>query len=135
MIKRLKRKYTLIVMCAVIAVLGVIITAINLVSYSAVNAQLDEKLLMLIDNEGKMPDFPPPEIPSVDDEIPDGDTENGEGDDTEAPGSSDSEKTEGTEEGESDTGNGGDKTENETDRNEEEEEEDPRQSMSPENPL
>ena len=135
MIKRLKRKYTLIVMCAVIAVLGVIITAINLVSYSAVNAQLDEKLLMLIDNEGKMPDFPPPEIPSVDDEIPDGDTENGEGDDTEAPGSSDSEKTEGTEEGESDTGNGGDKTEDETDRNEEEEEEDPRQSMSPETPF
>ena len=52
MIKRLKRKYTLIVMLAVIAVLGVIITAINIVSYSAVNSQLDEKLMLIIDNEG-----------------------------------------------------------------------------------
>ena len=68
MIKRLKRKYILIVMLAVIAMLGAIITAINLVSYSAVSSQLDEKLTMLVDNEGMMPDFPPPEIPKFDDE-------------------------------------------------------------------
>jgi signal transduction histidine kinase len=143
MIKRLKRKYILIVMLAVIAVLGVIITVINLVSYSAVNAQLDEKLAMIVNNEGKMPDFPPPEIPSVDDsedggnetdgeedqpnEDPDGETDIPEDNEQGSPEDgtqTDGEKPEGDLEGEPDT-----------EDDEEEEPEDPRQHMSPETPF
>ena len=142
MIKRLKRKYTLIVMLAVIAVLGIIITVINIVSYSAVNAQLDEKLAMIIDNEGKMPDFPPPEIPSVEDEtdgtddpsdktegdgeeqIPDGPATGETGAEGEEP-PSDTPDGEGNEEETPDEGEGKD----------EEDEEDVLQSMSPETPF
>ena len=143
MIKRLKRKYTLIVMLSVVAVLGVIITAINLVSYSAVNSQLDEKLLMIINNEGMMPDFPPPEIPSVDDDVdpePDFDesdtaegeegsvdTDDSEPDEpTDTPDGEDGEPTEGEEPAEGEEPN---------EEEEEEEEEDVRQNMSPETPF
>ena len=73
MIKRLKRKYILIVMSAVVTVLAIIITAINVMSYTSVNSQLDEKLTMLVENEGLMPEFPPVEIP--DDESDSSDTE------------------------------------------------------------
>ena len=58
MIKRIKRKYTLIVMSSVILVLGLIITAINIANYTSINSLLDEKLTMLVDNEGLMPDLP-----------------------------------------------------------------------------
>ena len=149
MIKRLKRKYTLIVMLAVIAVLGVIITAINIVSYSAVNSQLDEKLMLIIDNEGKMPDFPPPEIPSVDDETeepnPDAEEQPDEGDSTdgteELPDGSEEAPDEPTEPESPDTdtgtegGEGEGENEEETEEKEEEEEEDVRQNMSPETPF
>ena len=127
MIRRLKRKYILIVMLSVVAVLGIIITAINLVSYSAVNSQLDEKLTMLIENEGKMPEFPPPEIPSLDDED---DTSAGENDNTaddKLPSDGDGQIPE---DGEDDT-----VTDTEKDDEKEDEEEDIRQSMSPETPF
>lgn len=144
MIKHLKRKYIFIVMVAVIAVLSVIITAINIVSYSAVNSQLDEKLLMIVNNEGTMPEFPPPDIPSVD-EIVGGDSsldnndtsddsENGEDSEEQAP-EGDTEIPEGSEEGSTE----GDGQENEEPTDEptgkEEEEEDVRQNMSPETPF
>ena len=144
MIKRLKRKYTFIVMLAVIAVLGVIITAINLVSYSSVNSQLDDKLMLIIDNEGKMPDFPPPEIPSVDDLLnPDGDGEDEESetDDSTEEGTEDSvDKDTGSDA--TDTDSDGSETDSEITEeegnqpdDEEEEEEDVLQSMSPETPF
>ena len=113
-------------MLSVIAVLGIIITAINLVSYSAVNSQLDEKLLMLIENEGKMPEFPPPEIPDLDD-----------GDDTSADenDNADDELPEEDEENVSQDGENDTVTDTEKENEKEEEEEDIRQSMSPETPF
>ena len=135
MIKRLKRKYVLIVMLAVVAVLGIIITAINIVSYSAVNSQLDEKLLLIVNNEGTMPDFPPPEIPSP--EEPDDSTESEEPDEgeedaePEEPADTPTDGEEGSEEG---TDDGTEDTEEEEEQ-EEEEPEDPRQNMSPETPF
>ena len=135
MIKRLKRKYVLIVMLAVVAVLGVIITAINIVSYSAVNSQLDEKLRLIVNNEGTMPDFPPPEIPSP--EEPDDSTESEEPDEgeedaePEEPADTPTDGEEGSEEG---TDDGTEDTEEEEEQ-EEEEPEDPRQNMSPETPF
>ena len=149
MIKRLKRKYTLIVMLAVVTVLGVIVTAINIVSYSAVNSQLDEKLMLIIDNEGKMPDFPPPEIPSADEETEestddvDQNPDEGDGDDTEVelPDDSEGNPEEPTDtenpDADTDTDDSEEKVEDgkKEDEKEEEEEEDLRQNMSPETPF
>ena len=73
MIKRIKRKYTFVVMSSVILVLGLIITAINITNYTSINSLLDEKLKMLVDNEGLMPDLPFGEKPD--------DTEGADGDD------------------------------------------------------
>lgn len=58
MIKRIKRKYTLVVMCAVITVIGIIITVINIANYVSVNSLLDDKLEMLVKNEGLIPEVP-----------------------------------------------------------------------------
>ena len=66
MIRHLKRKYITIVMIAVTLVLGVIIASINVSSYTALNAQLNYKLTLIVENEGKMPDFPLPEKPEPD---------------------------------------------------------------------
>ena len=131
MIKRLKRKYVLIVMLAVVAVLGVIITAINIVSYSAVNSQLDEKLLLIVNNEGTMPDFPPPEIPSP--EEPDDSTESEEPEEGEE--DAEPEEPEEGEEGSEEGADGGTEEPREEEEQEEEEPEDPRQNMSPETPF
>ena len=111
-------------MCAVILVIGIIITTINLVSYSSMNDQLDFKLELIVENEGMMPDFPienpdaPPPVPDdwedpdVPDEEVDAPVENpDEIDDTES-----DEDTEGKENGK-------------------EEEEDPREDLSPETPY
>ena len=156
MIKRLKRKYILVVMLAVVTVLGVIITAINLLSYSGVNSQLDEKLAMIVDNEGKMPDFPPPEIPSFEDEETESDadaedadepeTDDGEteddvmGDDGEAAEPDGDEPDSDDSVGDTDTDADGSDVDDEDsdvdpDEKEEEEEEDVRQHMSPETPF
>ena len=157
MIKRLKRKYVLVAMLAVVAMLGVIITTINLLSYYGVNSQLDEKLAMIVDNEGKMPDFPPPEIPSYDEELtPDDeltdDTQEPETDDTVTdedaddgedtapdPGESDEDGTEGDTDADTDpdTDADGESEDDSEDADEkgEEEEEDVRQHMSPETPF
>ena len=165
MIKRIKKKYIFIVMCAVVTVLGVIITAINLMSYSSVNSQVDEKLKMLIQNEGLMPDFPIQEDPedeepeddegntpdedkseNQDDENPNGD---GKTDDT-GSGSTgtknddltdgDSASGEEKDKDSDDQTDSEDKTDkgNKNDKNnkdEKEEEEDVRQHMSPETPF
>ena len=82
MIKRLKRKYIFIVMASVTMVLGIIITAINITSYSSLNSQLNDKLVLIVKNEGKMPDFPPPEDTEEDkaeDSENSSDTNEGEG--------------------------------------------------------
>ena len=67
MVKRIKKKYTFIVMSSIIAVLGLIITAINLTNYSSINELLDEKLTMLVENDGMIPEVsfgkPPEEDP------------------------------------------------------------------------
>ena len=159
MIRRLKRKYTFIVMTAVIAVLGIIVTAINLVSYSAVNSQLDEKLGMIIDNEGTMPEFPPPEIPKVEDETEKADGEDSEKTDAEEveDGKNTEEEpedtetsedgpnvSEGTEDTDTETESGNAEPEKDSEdsdskkengKKDEEEEEDVRQHMSPETPF
>ena len=106
MIKRIKKKYTMIVMSSVILVLGLIITAINVANYSSINALLDDKLQMLVDNEGLMPDLPFGEKP---DDIKDpndtenagsaGDSDNGEVD---AEGDSDSDELTGEDNGSGD---------------------------------
>ena len=132
MIKRLKRKYVLIVMIAVTLVLGIIITAINITSYSSLNSQLYDKLTLIVENEGKMPDFPLPDTPDEDPDTesdpesdPESDTEAGADVNTETDG----ENTEGKEEG----SDGKDKEEG--DKEKEEEKEDVRDSMSPETPF
>ena len=150
MIKRLKRKYIIIVMLSFISVIGIMITAINLVSYSAVNAQLDEKLDMIIDNEGKMPDFPPPDFSTDDGDAPDGDEPENDGADADEggediiePDENPSGEPDGEETPEGDTEDGSesvDSTENEInddseEEDEEDEEDDPRQNMSPETPF
>ena len=66
MIRHLKRKYITIVMIAVTLVLCIIIASINVSSYTALNAQLNYKLTLIVENEGKMPDFPLPEKPEPD---------------------------------------------------------------------
>ena len=78
MIKRIKKKYILIVMSSIIAVLGLIITAINVANYVSVNSLLEEKVTMLVDNEGLMPEVPFGEKPDNDGEDT-SDAEGGEG--------------------------------------------------------
>jgi hypothetical protein len=106
MIKRIKKKYTMIVMSSVILVLGLIITAINVANYSSINALLDDKLQMLVDNEGLMPDLPFGEKPDDIDDPNDtenagsaGDSDNGEVD---AEGDSDSDELTGEDNGSGD---------------------------------
>ena len=132
MIKRLKRKYVLVVMIAVTLVLGIIITAINIASYSSLNSMMYDKLVLIVENEGKMPDFPLPELPDEDDKDTGDGSDTGEGgeetdggSDTNEGGTSDGGETEGS--GDAEDGKGG--------KNEEEKEEDIRQNMSPETPF
>ncbi len=141
MIKRLKRKYVIIVMTAVIAVLGVMVSAINALSYSAVNSQLDDKLKMLVENEGLMPDFSisadTEDEENAENTEDGGDTESG-GEDTGAedtdiePGTDDPEGTDGTEGSSSGNDTDGDSADV---KNDKEDEEDPREHMSPETPF
>jgi signal transduction histidine kinase len=128
MIKRLKRKYILIVMIAVTLVLGIIITAINITSYSSLNSQLYDKLTLIVENEGKMPDFPLPDTSEDDQE----DTEKGDESDTEA---DQDEVTDGTETEGSEDGSDGNDKKGEKEEKEEEKKEDVRDSMSPETPF
>lgn len=141
MIKHLKRKYISIVMVAVTLVLGIIITAINITSYTSVNSQLNDKLMLIVENEGKMPDFPLPEAP--DDE----ENEDGENDDTDEPSDEEStpqpdeenkvpEDDPEIEDGEAPKEDGEDQeTDKKEEEEEEEEKEDVRQHMSPETPF
>ena len=100
MIRRIKTKYTLIVMSSVILVLGLIITAINVANYTSINSLLDEKLDMLVDNEGLMPDLPFGEKPDEDKNgDSDGNDGTSEGDDKDSSG--------GTDQGENNDSSGG----------------------------
>ena len=56
MIKRIKRKYALIIMTSVIIVLGLIITGINVTNYTSIGSLLDDKLTMLVENDGLIPE-------------------------------------------------------------------------------
>ena len=53
-------------MSSVVAVLVLIVTAINLTNYSSISTLLDEKLTMLVENDGLIPEVnfgPPPADP------------------------------------------------------------------------
>ncbi len=128
MIKRLKRKYTLFVMLSVTAVLSIIVTAINITSYSSLNSQLYDKLSLIVENEGKMPDFPLPDTPEEDPENPDNSEDSGSDSVT------DTDQNTG-EEGEETEGTGTDQGGKEEEEKEEEKKEDVRDSMSPETPF
>ena len=144
MIKHLKRKYISIVMVAVTLVLGIIITAINITSYTSVNSQLNDKLMLIVENEGKMPDFPLPEAPD-EDESEKVENEDGESEDNDD--SSDEENITDPDEENKETGdgseaddeaseeNGEDKKKDEKKDDEDEKKEDVRQHMSPETPF
>lgn len=101
MIKRIKKKYIIVVMSAVIVVLGLIIAAINITNFSSVNSLLNEKVDMLVDNEGLMPELPfgekpKPEVPEDDPSQEGGEPSDEEGsgeNGTEDPGTGDSEGT------------------------------------------
>ena len=103
MIKRIRKKYIIIVMIAVVGVLGLIITAINVANYSSINDLLDEKLTMLVDYDGLMPpedafiEKPKEEEPpALEPETPGGGTET-PGDGTETPGDGTEPPGDGTE--------------------------------------
>lgn len=55
MIKRLRRKFIVITMCSILAVLGGIIGGINLANYISINQRADEKLTLLMENRGQFP--------------------------------------------------------------------------------
>jgi K+-sensing histidine kinase KdpD len=56
MIKKLRRKFIAVCMCAVFLVLLVIISTINIINYNNVNKTADRLLTLLEDNQGVMPD-------------------------------------------------------------------------------
>lgn len=110
MIKRIKRKYTLIVMSAVTTVLVLIIAAINLANYSSIDSLLNDKVTMLVKNEGLMPELPFGEKPDKNEEVkpdgPDDDAQNGgaeEGGDGAEDGTGDSDQDSANGGGESDS--------------------------------
>lgn len=53
MIKRLQRKFILVTMVSVIAVLSVIMIAINVINYSKIRSDVDNLLKVLSDNDGR----------------------------------------------------------------------------------
>lgn len=112
MIKRIKRKYIFVVMCAVVVVLGLIITAINVANYTSINSLLDEKITMLVENEGLMPEVSFGEKPG-DDEKDETDTGEGESADADNNGGGQTDADSTETEGDTSADNGltdGDKT-------------------------
>ena len=158
MIKRIKRKYALIIMTSVIIVLGLIITGINATNYSSIGSLLDDKLTMLVENDGLIPEVsfgPPPTPPESDEsggsddaapddpddpsqgsEQGDGDTETPTDNDGDLPGDGDA-KNDAAEGGEKtdEDGKSDSDTEDEEDKKEENKKEEFYQSMSPETPF
>ena len=132
-------------MSSVMVVIGLIITAINVTNYSSINSLLDEKLTMLVENDGLIPEVnfgepPRPAKPEDTTEEPgdgdtdtDGDTEENLGD--EIPGGDETPGGE-TGDGEDIGGDTGDGTGNgEGDDDEPDEPENNYQHMSPETPF
>ncbi|MBR7007842.1 MAG: HAMP domain-containing histidine kinase [Ruminococcus sp.] len=58
MIKRLQRKFVLIVALCLLAVEVVIIGVINIVNIHSIDSDYDDLMQMLVENDGKIPDFP-----------------------------------------------------------------------------
>lgn len=56
MIRRLRRKFIIVAMCSVLAVLAVIVCAMNVASYVSMVSRADDILEMLAENEGHFPD-------------------------------------------------------------------------------
>lgn len=157
MIKRIKRKYAFIIMTSVIIVLGLIITAINVTNYSSIGSLLDDKLTMLVENDGLIPEVsfgvPPESDESEDsddseDAAPDDseDSSDADQDDTDSDASTDNDGGEdGDEEAENGNSEDGEDTdtdedsdgtdEDEEDKKEETKKEELYQSMSPETPF
>ena len=118
MIKRIKRKYAIIIMTSVIIVLGLIITAINVTNYSSIGSLLDDKLTMLVENDGLIPEvnFGAPPVPpesgesdgSSDTDQEDTDADAPTDNDGDVPGEGNTENgdTVGDTAGDTDTGNG-----------------------------
>lgn len=129
MIRRIKRKYIFVVMVAVVVVLGFIITAINVTNFTSVNSLLDEKVTMLVNNEGLMPELPfgeKPEEDNTDDDKTDDNTDDvgdEEQDDEDSDTDSDKDNTEDDNDGKNDK--------DESDKKED----DFYQHMSPETPY
>ena len=141
MIKRIKRKYALIVMSSVMVVLGLIITAINVTNYSSINSLLDEKLTMLVENDGLIPEVnfgepPKPADPIVDPDDPaDPDTDP---DDTPEDPDKDPDATPDDTDSSEDTEDGSQKGEGKEDtgtKDEPDKKEDMYHHMSPETPF
>lgn len=129
MIKRLKIKYSFVVMSAFTAVLLLIILAINSTNYSLITSLIDDKIKLIIENEGQMPEFPiPPEEPGEGDpgqDDPGGDGVDQPGNDPDGP----------TDPSDPNDPNGSDSQGGEDGKDKNEEEDDPRQNMSPETPF
>ena len=147
MIKRIKRKYALIVMSSVMVVIGLIITAINVTNYSSINSLLDERLTMLVKNDGLIPEVnfgepPRPEKPEdTEEESGDGDTDP-DGDTEEDPGEQipGGDETPGGEDGDGeetggDTDDGTGEGNGDSDDDSDDEPENNYQHMSPETPF
>ena len=154
MIKRIKRKYAIIIMTSVIIVIGLIITAINVTNYSSIGSLLDDKLTMLVENDGLIPEvnFGAPLVPpesgesdgSSDTDQEDTDADAPTDNDGDVPGEGNTENgdtagdTVGDTAGDTDTGNGegtGNTDKDEENKKEENKKEEFYQSMSPETPF
>ncbi|MBQ6314879.1 MAG: HAMP domain-containing histidine kinase [Mogibacterium sp.] len=57
MINRLKKKFIVLAMASLIALLAVIVAGMNIINYNAVVSEADETLEMLSSNKGRMPKF------------------------------------------------------------------------------
>ena len=58
MIKRLRRKFIAIAMVSVIAVLAVIMTAINIANFVSIDSNAQERIEILSENGGKFEGLP-----------------------------------------------------------------------------
>ena len=56
MIRRLRLKFTLLLMGSLFALFTVIVTSMNVINYCAVVNEADQTLELLVRNEGKFPD-------------------------------------------------------------------------------
>lgn len=68
MLKRLRRKFILVVMGSLTAVLAVFVLVLNCVNYTASAAAADQLLLSISENQGEVPQYsgdPPGQMPGT----------------------------------------------------------------------